>query len=401
MDDNSQTPFRTSPAYEAHLAAGAAFNVNAQWRRVDYFRENETPELEQLRPQGDGATYWSTAAPQEHRAVRESAGLFDLSSFGKIEIAGPGAKQLLEWTCSNRVVRTPGAVTYTQMLNDRGGIEGDVTVAHLEEERFVAITNTGVLPHDLAWFRNEAANPDAGVSDPVVITDVTNAWAVFGVWGPRSREILAPLVSVSLENDAFPFLSTRSAEISGVPVRLCRVTFVGELGWEVYVPVGYGRWLWQLLSEAVKAVGGRRAGFHAIDSLRAEKGYLYLGDDIGPSNTPAESNLDRFVRKEGRFKGRSALEAEAASHERLFSIATEDETRPIQAGMQVTGPQGLTGTTTSGAPAYTVGGSIGFVYLPAGTPQDTELQVEVEGGAVPARIVAQPVYDPSFARVRA
>ncbi|MCX6431642.1 MAG: aminomethyltransferase family protein [Actinobacteria bacterium] len=255
------TPFRTSPAYEAHLGAGAAFHINSGWRRVDYFADNQSPEHEALRPAGYEGAAWSSAVVSEHVAVRTTAGLFDFSTFGKIEVAGPGASSLLEWVCSNRVSRGPGRITYTQMLNESGGVIGDFTVSQLGPERFVAITNTGALAHDLEWISAQAQNPSSPIDGPVTITDVTNGWACFGLWGPLARDILQPMVDTSLATADFPYMQFRDASIGGVAVRLARVTFVGELGWEIYVPTGYGRWLWQELSEAVSAAGGRRGAF--------------------------------------------------------------------------------------------------------------------------------------------
>lgn len=395
----TQTPFRASPAYQANLEAGARFHVNSGWRRVDYYAINEEADLESLRPAGFDGEAWSTAVPREHQAVREAAGLFDFSTFGKIEVAGPGASPLLEWVCSNRVTRGPGRITYTQMLNERGGVVGDFTVAQLEDERFVAITNTGALAHDLAWIRDRAADPRSPVTGPLTITDVTHGWACFGLWGPLAREILQPLVDVSLATADFPYMRTLDATIDGVAVRLARVTFVGELGWEVYVPTGWGRWLWQVLFEAVEAAGGRRCAFICVDSLRAEKGYLYLGDDLLPDRTPFESGLGRFVDMGKDFVGRGALEGRSAPPELLQSVTVAHPNLVLRGGERLTGA-GVDTQLTSGGISYTLGQAVGFAYLPAGLPAGTRLTVEVEGEQLEAVVAVQPLLDPSGERFR-
>ena len=400
MTDDSHTPFRASPAYEAHLAARARFHVNSGWRRVDYFGSNEDPSFEHLRPEGEAGEAWSTAVVAEHFAVRQRAGLFDLSTFGKIEVAGPGAAKFLEWVCANRVARGKGRMTYTQLLNDNGGVQCDLTVSQLEEDLFVMITNTGVLDHDLSWLREHARTLEAGSASSVTITNVTNAWAVFGLWGPLSRDILQPLVDIPLDNDAFPFLTVREANIAGFSVRLSRVTFVGELGWEVYVPTGYGRWLWGALSQAVSEAGGLRCGFMAIDTLRAEKGYLYLGDDIRADRTPWESGLGAFVRDDKDFFGKEAALGRKNSKEVLRSLRIDGTHHALKGGEPLRGPGGLTTQLTSGGVGYTVESSIGFAFLPVDLPNDVTLEVEVDGASVPAYLATQPLYDPRSERIR-
>ena len=235
----------------------------------------------------------------------------------------------------------------------------------------------------------------------MTITNVTNAWAVFGLWGPLSRDILQPFVDVPLDNDAFPFLTVRTANIAGFPVRLSRVTFVGELGWEVYVPTGYGRWLWGALSQAVSDAGGLRCGFMAIDTLRAEKGYLYLGDDIRADRTPWESGLGAFVRSDKDFFGKEAALSREDSSEELRSLRIDGTHHALKGGEPLRGPDGLTTRLTSGGVGYTVGSSIGFAFLPTGLPNDATLEVEVDGARVPAYLVVQPLYDPKSDRIRA
>lgn len=386
--------FRASPAYESHVSADAKFHVNSGWRRVDYFAHNSSPDYESFRPEGFEGDAWSTAVPVEHHAVRNTAGLFDFSTFGKIEVAGPGAESLLEWLCSNRIARGVGRITYTQMLNIEGGVIGDFTVTQLAPDKFVAITNTGALAHDLKWFAERAGDPETPLAGPVTITDVTNGWACFGLWGPLARDILQPLVDISLATDDFPYMHSRDARISDVAVRLSRVTFVGELGWEVYVPTGWGRWLWSRLTEAVDEAGGRRAAFMCVDSLRAEKGYLYLGDDLTADRTPFESGLAKFVAMDKTFYGRSALEGATEPTETLQCVTVDEPNLVLRGGEPVTGV-GVASKLTSGGISYTLGGAIGYVYLPTNLPTDVELTVEVDGRALPAKLALQPLYDPT------
>ncbi len=248
-------PLRLSPANRWHRAHDAAFGEKSGWERVNWYESNAGDGDESLRPRGWAGQNWSPAIGAEHRACREGVALFDESSFAKLEIEGPGAAALLERLCDNRVAREPGKITYTQMLNARGGIECDFTVARLAEERFSIVTGTAFGNHDREWIRRHL--PDDG---SVSVRDVTSAWACFGVWGPRARDLLAPLTPADLSNEAFPYMTLRELTVGDVPVRALRVTYVGELGWELYCPTEYGLGLWQALWDAGAEHGvvGRR-----------------------------------------------------------------------------------------------------------------------------------------------
>ncbi|MGH3099492.1 MAG: GcvT family protein, partial [Thermoleophilia bacterium] len=233
-------PLRTSPAYDWHRSHGAVFGEKSGWERVNWYAANEAGGDEGLRPRGWAGMHWSPAIGAEHAACRERAALFDETSFAKLEVSGPGAAELLERLCDNRVARDVGRITYTQMLNRRGGIECDFTVTQLEEERFWIVTGTAFGTHDRAWISSHAG-------DDVLVEDATSRWACLGLWGPRARDILAPCTPDPLD---FKYMNYRAITVGDVPVRALRVTYVGELGWELYCPTEYGLTLWHTLWEA-------------------------------------------------------------------------------------------------------------------------------------------------------
>jgi glycine cleavage system aminomethyltransferase T len=393
MKEQPMTLTRTSPAYAAHLAAKAVLAEKSRWRRVNYFGANAEHGNAGLRP--DGADDWSPAIEAEHRAVRERAGLFDLTSFGKIRVSGPEAGTVLEYLCANKVDRGPGRLTYTQMLHPGGGVVADVTIAQESDTSFLVVTGTSALGHDLAWISTHAEGREA------VVEDVTSSYACFGVWGPRARDVLASIVDTSLETSSFPYMTTKEAEIDGVPVRLSRVTFVGELGWEIYVPSDFGRSLWELLTDRVEQVGGLRAGYRAIDSLRNEKGYLYLGSDLTGERTPIAAGLGMFVRQAKDYVGKAVVSGTARPEEILRTITLNDEWCALAGGEAVVLDDGRRTALTSGGVGYTVGKSIGFAYLPADVEDGTAVQVEVGGRLLAGTVVPGPLYDPTGGRLRA
>ena len=249
--------------------------------------------------------HWSPAIGAEHRATRERAGLFDESSFAKLEISGPGAAGLLERLCDNRVAREVGAITYTQMLNRRGGIECDFTVTRTARGAFSIVTGTAFGDHDLAWIRSHAPSDGS-----VRCADVTARWSCFALWGPLAREILAPLTDDPLD---FGYMRMRDIAVGDVPVRALRVTFVGELGWELYCPTEYGAALWRTLWEAGREHGMLAGGYRAIDSLRLEKGYRVWAADITADETPLQAGLGFCVKDGEAFLGGPALRSGAAA----------------------------------------------------------------------------------------
>ena len=382
-------PLRVSSAYEWHRGHGAVFGEKSGWERVNWYESNAAAGDESLRPSGWAGMLWSPAIGAEHRAARETAGLFDESSFAKLEIAGPGAAELLEHLCDNRVAREVGQVTYTQMLNRRGGIECDFTVARLAEDRFGIVTGTAFGNHDASWIRSHL--PDDG---SVSVTDVTAHWACFGLWGPRAREILAPLTADPLD---FAYMRLREITVGDVPVRAVRVTFVGELGWELYCPTEYGAGLWRALFEAGQRHGMLACGYRAIDSLRLEKGYRVWAADITPDETPLEAGLDFCVRRDKQFIGDDAL---GEPTRRLRAITLADP-RAVALGNEPVRIGGeIAGRVTSGGYGYTVERSIAYAYLPAEIVEGAEVEIDVFGVWVPGAVAAEPLFDPAGGRIR-
>jgi 4-methylaminobutanoate oxidase (formaldehyde-forming) len=318
-----------------------------------------------------------------------------------MEIAGPDAAAALEHLCDNIVARGVGQVTYTQMLNRRGGIECDFTVARLGAELFQIVTGTAFGNHDREWIRKNIPD-DASVS----VRDVTSAWSCIGIWGPRARDVLAPLTPASLSNDDFPYMAAREITVGNVPVRALRVTYVGELGWEIYCPTEYGLGLWRALWEAGAEHGIVAAGYRAIDSLRLEKGYRVWGADITPDETPYEGGLGFCVKldKDGGFIGREALvEAKETGPRTQLCCLTLADPRSVALGNEPVRVGGeIAGRVTTGGYGYTVERSIAYAYLPPSHAEaGTEVEVEIFGEWIAGEVATEPLFDPKGERIRA
>ena len=389
-------PLRVSSTYARLVELGAVFGEKAGWERANWFEPNAAAGDEWLQPRGWAGKLWSPAIGAEHAACREHAALFDESSFAKLEVSGEGAAVFLESLCANRVARGIGRVTYTQMLNERGGIECDFTVTRLADDRFRIVTGTAFGQHDLAWIRQHA--PDDG---SVHIADVTSQYACLGLWGPTAREILQPLTRADLATGAFPYMTAQTLAVGPVPCFAVRVTYVGELGWELYCPAEYGLALWDALWEVGREHGLVAGGYKAIDSLRLEKGYRVWGSDITPEDTPHEAGLGFAVRDDKEFVGRAALESRDAPARRLRCLVLSDP-RSIALGSEPVRVGGeLVGRVTSGGFGYTVGSSIAYAYLPAEDDVGTEVAVEIFGTWVEGEVAAEPLFDPGGEIVRA
>ena len=390
-------PLRLSPAYARLQALGAVFGEKSGWERANWFEPNAAAGDESLRPRGWAGKVWSPAIGVEHRACRESAALFDESSFAKLDVTGEGTAAFLGRICANRVDREVGRVVYTQLLNPRGGIECDFTVTRLAEDRFRIVTGTAFGRHDAAWIRQNA--PEDG---SVEVADVTSAYACLGLWGPASREIVASLTTTDLSNQAFPYLRAQELAVGSVPCLAVRVTYVGELGWELYCPAEYGLRLWDELWEAGHDHGLVAGGYRAIDSLRLEKGYRVWGADISPEDTPYEAGLGFAVDLEhGEFVGREAIEG-AREPERRLRCLTLADPRAVALGSESVRVEGdLVGRVTSGGYGYTVGASIAYAYLPAAYEVGTVVEVEIFGEWVLGVVAAEPLFDPKGERIRA
>ncbi|MFK4039795.1 FAD-dependent oxidoreductase [Nonomuraea wenchangensis] len=374
-------PLRTSPAYAWHAAHGAVFGEKAGWERVHYYAANDTGD-ETERPYGWAGRGWSPAIGAEHRATRTAAGLFDESSFAKIEVTGPDAAELLEWVCANRVAREVGAVVYTQALNRRGGIECDFTVTRRGEEEFLVVTGTAFGTHDLGWLRRQAALTGAKAR----IADVTGQYACFALWGPRAADVVAGLTPGPMD---LPFMTARETTVGDVPVLALAVTFVGEPGWELYCSSEYGRALWETLWRAGQPHGLVAGGYRAIDSLRLEKGYRVWGADIGPETTPYEAGLGFCVRPDKDFIGRDALDPDPERRLRCLVLA---DPRAVALGNEPVSLAGrVVSRVTSGGYGHTARASIAYAYLPVEAGVGAEVEVEIEGSRVPGTVVKTPL----------
>ena len=383
-------PLRTSSAYPWHVEHGAAFGEKSGWERVNWYESNAADGDESLRPRGWAGMHWSPAIGAEHRATRESAGLFDESSFSKLELSGPGAAELLERLCDNRVAREVGQITYTQMLNRRGGIECDFTVTRVEEDVFQIVTGTAFGNHDASWIRRHLPGDGS-----VRLSDVTSRWACFAIWGPRAHEILSSLTPDPLD---FGYMRMGSISLGSVPVRALRVTFVGESGWELYAPTEYGSGLWRALWQAGEPHGLRACGYRAIDSLRLEKGYRVWAADITPEETPLEAGLGFCVRKDKEFIGSDAL---GEPRHRLRCVVLEDP-RSVALGNEPVSVDGeVIGRVTSGGYGYTVQRSIAYAYLPVDVGVGSAVEIDIFGRSVAGEVAREPLFDPPGERVRA
>ncbi len=386
----SARPLRVSSAYPHHQELGAVFGEKSGWERVNWYESNAAGGDESLRPRGWAGENWSPAIEVEARAARESCALFDQSSFSKLEVLGAGALALLERLCANRIDRPVGTVVYTQLLNEGGGIEADLSVLRRGEDRFLLVTGTAFGTHDRAWIERHAPRDGS-----VRVADVTSAYACFCLWGPNAREVLQPLTRTPLD---FPYLAARELFVGGVPVIASRVTYVGELGWELYCPPEYGLELWRLLNRE----GVTPGGYRAIESLRLEKGYRAWGSDLTSVTTPEEAGLSFAVKREkGDFVGRAALDGR--SEQRLVCLVLDDPRAVALGSEPVRAPgEAVLGRVTSGGFGYAVGSSIALAYVPAAYSEPgTRLEVDIFGDWVPGEVRREPLYDPDGARIRA
>ena len=391
-------PLRTSSAYPRLRELGAAFGEKSGWERVNWFEPNAAHGDESMRPRGWAGRLWSPAIEAEHRGCRESAGLFDFTSFAKIEVRGSGAASFLEQLCDNQVARGVGRLAYTQMLNDDGGIECDFTVTRLAGDAFRIVTGTAFGRHDLSFIREHAPRDGS-----VQVEDVTSAYACIGLWGPKARTILQSLTPADVSGVAFPYMTAREIAVGPVPCLALRVTYVGELGWELYCPAEFGLRLWDVLWEAGAPHGLVGGGYKAVDSMRLEKGYRVWGADIGPEIDPYQAGLGFCVKLEkGEFNGRAALlkKRDSPAGTRLVCLVLDDP-RSVALGSEPVRIGGeIGGRVTSGGYGYSVGKSIAYAFVPSRFEVGTAVEVEVFGAWVAGHIAAEPLYDPQGGRVR-
>src|SRR5579862_2475388 len=383
-------PLRVSPVYARHAELGAAFGEKGGWERVNWYESNAGGGDPSLRPRGWAGENWSPAIEVEARAAREAAALFDQSSFSKLEVLGPGALALLERLCANRIDRPAGTVVYTQLLNVRGGIECDLSVLRRADDAFLLVTGTAFGNHDRAWIERNAPRDGS-----VYVRDVTSSYACLCLSGPRARDVLEPLTKTALD---FRYMSARELAVGDVPCLASRVTYVGELGWELYCPPEYALRLWDLLRTA----GVTPGGYRAIESLRLEKGYRAWASDLTAETTPAAAGLSFAVKLDkGDFVGREAL-LRGEPEQRLACLVLDDPRAVALGSEPVRVPGGeVLGRVTSAGYGYAVGASIAYAYVPeAQAAPGTRLEVDIFGDWVGAEIRAEPLYDPSGSRIR-
>jgi glycine cleavage system aminomethyltransferase T/glycine/D-amino acid oxidase-like deaminating enzyme len=397
----SARPLRLSPTYQRLTELGCAFGEKSGWERPNWFESNAEAGDEELRPRGWAGQHWSPAIGAEALATRNAAALFDETSFAKIEISGAGSLAFLQRLCDNQMDRPVGRITYTQMLNRRGGIECDFTVTRLGEDRFFIVTGTAFGNHDLGWIRRHAPN-----EGNVTVADVTSSRACIGIWGPLARQIVQSTTTDDLGNEAFPYLTAAEITVGQVPVTALRVTYVGELGWELYCPMEYGAVLWDTLWDAGLPLGLLAGGYRAIDSLRLEKGYRVWSSDITPEETPYEAGLGFAVRlkKGADFIGREALVAarEAGPRKQLACLVIDDP-RSVALGNEPVRVEGqIAGRVTSGGYGFAVERSIAYAYLPPSLAKVGQRgEVEIFGDWVGCTVSAEPLYDPEGSRIKA
>lgn len=394
---------RRGALYDRLAAAGACFGQRYGIERPLFFgTPGSRPEIEYAW----GRQNWHQASAEEHHACREAVALFDQSTFAKFQLQGADACAVLQWLCANDVDVPLGQVVYTGLLNARGTFESDLTVCRLAENHFYLVTATGQAHRDANWIRRHFPG-DARVT----LSDVTSGTAVLSLMGPQVRALLASLSSMPLDNAAFPFGTARYLHVGPAYVLALRVSYMGELGWELHVPVDQAVALYDALHAAGAAYGLRNAGHYAINSLRLEKGYRAWGAEISTDENPLEAGLGFAVAwdKPGGFLGREALlvQREALPRKRLLSVVLEDP-EPLLWGSEPLLRDGVVvGYTTSAAYGHTLGASVALAYvkLPGGVSREAALagryEVLLDGVRVPARVSLRAPYDPERSRMLA
>lgn len=389
-----------SPLHARLAARGACFGSKMGWERANWFAPRG---VEPRTEYAFGRQNWHPYAAAEHRAARESAALFDQTSFGKLAVEGPDARALLGRLAAGDLDVPVGRTVYTPLLNERGGYESDVTISRVADERWFVVTGSAQRLRDADWILRHAP-PGAGVR----VTDETEAWATLGLMGPRARDVLRRATDADLGNAAFPYGSVRDLSVAGVGVRALRVSYAGELGWELYVPAGEAGPVWDALTREGDVAP---AGYYALDGLRLEKGYRAWGRELTPDDTPLEAGLGFTVHwdKPGGFIGREALLAQRAHgvSRRLLLFALDDPDAVAWGDEPILRDGRVVGTLTSAAHGHTVGRAValGYAACPPGAAVDALLDARYEIDIAGTRVAATPAlrawHDPQGARLRA
>ena len=394
---------RRSILHDRLAAHGACFGEVAGWERPNWYA-----------PAGVKAEYaysygrqnWFDYSAAEHQAVRNAVGIFDQSSFAKFLVQGPDAEAVLNHISANNMSVPVGKVVYTQWLNERGGIEADLTVTREAQDRYLVVTAAATQTHDFSWLER---NIPAGAR--VTAVDVSSSMAVLGVMGPRARDLLAQLTEADLSNEAFPFATSQVIDLAYARVRASRITYVGELGWELYIPTECAPDVFDALMAAAPSVGGRLAGYHALNSLRMEKSYRHWGHDISDEDTPLQSGLGFAVamNKPSGFIGQAALQAQKAAGltRRLVQFALDDPQPLLYHNEPIWRDGAIVGRISSGMFGHFVGKSLGMGYVQCQTQGEApeailqgRYEIEVAGVKFSAQPSLAPWYDPKSARVK-
>ncbi len=401
-ENRSCRPYRQSPLYDLLKSQGACFGEKLGWERPNWFATTEQKAEDEY---GFGRQNWFDAVGEEHRGVRERVALFDQTSFAKYRLHGKDALQALSWICANNIDTEIGAVVYTQMLNTRAGIECDLTVTRIGENEFYLVTGTGFATHDYNWIARNISP-----QNEVQIDDVTDAWAVLSLMGPRTRDLLQSLVEDDLSNEAFAFATMREIQICGATIRALRVSYVGELGWELHVPIESAVAVYQQLMTAGEQYGIANAGYRAIESLRLEKAYRAWGADIGPDYTPLEAGLGWAVDiKSGKpFIGREAIIAQSEKPlQKSLACFSVDDREIVLLGRETIFRDGeRVGWLSSAGWGYTLNKNIGFGYVRCADGVDRDYllggsyELEVATDRVACNLHLQPLYDPKMERMK-
>jgi 4-methylaminobutanoate oxidase (formaldehyde-forming) len=398
-------PFRRSPAHHLLRDANACFGSRMGWERANFFAP---PGERAVIEYGWGKQNWLPWSAAEQRAARRDVAVFDQTSFSKYLLTGPDSEQVLQWLCTADIAVPPGRTVYTGMLGDRGTYEADITVTRLSAGEFLLVSSAATTERDKDHISRRIP-PDARAT----LADVTSSLAVYGVMGPRSRDLLSQLSRADFSNEAFPFAASREVDLGYSTVRATRITYVGELGWELYVPAEFAVGVYQDLMAAGAGLGVVNGGYYAIESMRLEKGYRAFGRELTPDYNPVEAGL-LFACKLATgisFLGREAVEKARAlgPRRRLVSILAGDPDTVMWGGELVLRDGVAAGQVTSAAWGEALGCSVGLAYIwdPAGEPVTADFaragryQVNVGGELHPATISLRPPFDPAGERVRA
>jgi glycine cleavage system aminomethyltransferase T len=383
---------RMSPFYDEQEKLGAAFFDTSGWERPRWFESNAGLLAGLSVPARDAwsSKFWSPIAGAEHLKTREIAGIFDMTSLRRINVTGRDAAKFLNYAAARNVARGTGAVTYTMLLDHNGGIVSDVTISQLAEDRFFIGGNS---PRDVVWLKSISAGYD------VQIEDVTNGTTCIAVWGPQAREILAPITDTDLTNDTFKYFNAKETSVAGVAVTAVRVSYVGELGWELACNTSGGTQLWNEIMKQANRVGAVPAGRSALTSLRLEKGYRAWGSDMSREDTPTSAGLDFAVRTDGEHLGLAAASARATTRRLRTLSLTDIETVPT-IGQPIFMSRKNVGYITSAEFGWSVGHPVALGWLPAEIKEGESVQISCGGTTVNAVVAPDAVFDPTGSRIR-